>query len=355
MNRHDSFPADRSVSVETRAAKPWDRREFVKGMAALAGSAGLLGYDPRPAAAEPPPEITKIRLVHSPAICLAPQYLAEELLHLEGFSEVEYVKVGVEPAGQLMAEGQADMSMWDVPGTIPLLDAGKPIVMLAGIHAGCYELFGNDRIHSVRDLKGARIGVYAVAGGDYVLISSILAYIGMDPRKDVNWVVGSHFTDAMHFFIDGKVDAFMGFAPEPQELRAKKIGHVIVNTSQDRPWSQYFCCAVSANRGFIAKNPIATKRALRAFLKAADICAREPERVARYLVDKGYEPRYEIGLEVLKSLPYARWRQSNPEDTLRFHALRLYEVGMLKSTPQKLIAQGTDWRFLNELKKELKA
>ncbi len=77
--------------------------------------------------------------------------------------------------------------------------------------------------------------------------------------------------------------------------------------------------------------------------------------MARYLVEKGFEPRYEIGLEVLKALPYDRWRRANPEDTIRFLSLRLHEMGMIKSTPQKLIAQGTDWRFLNELKKELKA
>jgi NitT/TauT family transport system substrate-binding protein len=108
-------------------------------------------------------------------------------------------------------------------------------------------------------------------------------------------------------------------------------------------------------REFIERNPVATKRTLRALLKAADLCANEPDRAARYLVAKGYEPRYEIALAVLKTLPYNRWRESNPEDTLRFHALRLHEVGMIKNTPQKLIAQGTDWRFLNELKKELKA
>ncbi len=53
-------------------------------------------------------------------------------------------------------------------------------------------------------------------------------------------------------------------------------------------------------------------------------------------------------------MPYRKWREYNPEDTVRFYALRLHEVGMIKSTPQKLIAQGTDWRFLNELKRELK-
>jgi NitT/TauT family transport system substrate-binding protein len=39
---------------------------------------------------------------------------------------------------------------------------------------------------------------------------------------------------------------------------------------------------------------------------------------------------------------------------VRFYALRLHEAGMIKAIPQKLIAQGTDWRFLNELRKELK-
>ena len=79
-----------------------------------------------------------------------------------------------------------------------------------------------------------------------------------------------------------KVDALMAFAPIPQELREKKIGRVIVNSAVDLPWSQYFCCTVLANREFVRKHPVATKRALRAILKATDICALEPERVAKY-------------------------------------------------------------------------
>jgi NitT/TauT family transport system substrate-binding protein len=67
------------------------RRAFVKALAAA--GAGLLGHARTGFAAEPPPEIQKIRLVHAPAICLAPQYLAEELLRLEGFSEVEYIDI----------------------------------------------------------------------------------------------------------------------------------------------------------------------------------------------------------------------------------------------------------------------
>jgi len=352
--KNDKVGANYFSDLKFHHDRRWDRREFVKGLSAVAGSAALLGL-PQSARAEPPPETKKIRLIHAPAICLAPQYIAEELLHLEGFSEIEYVKLVSGAGPGLLAEDRADISMWDVPAIIPFLDAGKPIVMLGGIHAGCFELIGNETVQSIADLKGKNVAIQAVGGGDHVLMSSMLAYVGMNPQRDVNWIVGTKVTDAMRLFVEGKAHAFMGFAPEPQELRERKIGHVIVNTGQDRPWSQYFCCSVSANREFLSRYPIATKRALRAFLKAADICAQEPERAARLLAAKGYEPRYEIGLEVLKSLPYNRWRQANPEDTLRFHALRLHEVGMIKSSPQKLITQGTDWRFLNELKKELKA
>jgi NitT/TauT family transport system substrate-binding protein len=265
---------------------------------------------------------------------------------------VEYVRE--EMSSLSFDNGRADISMDASPHFVTLLDMGKPVVALAGIHVGCYELFGHERVRAIRDLKGKRVPIPALASIEHIMLSSMAAYVGIDP-KQIDWVQAGSIAASQRLFEEHKVDAFLGFAPQPQELRAKKIGRVILNTTQDKPWSQYFCCSLGGNRDFIAKHPVATKRAVRAFLKAADICAQEPERVARFLVTRGYEPRYEIGLEVLKGLPYNRWRDLNPEDALRFLALRLHEVGMIKTAPQKLIAQGTNWRFLNELKKELKA
>jgi NitT/TauT family transport system substrate-binding protein len=294
-------------------------------------------------------------MLGGPAICRAPQLIAEDLLLAEGFADIEYVRTGRVLGASAIAQGLADIAVWDIQSTLPVLDAGDQVVVLAGIHAGCWELFANKGIDTLRDLKGKTVAIRALKLGDHVLLSCMLAYIGMDPRSAVNWLAGPAVTDAMPLFVDGKADAFVGFPPQPQELRAKKLGHVIIDTAQDRPWSQYYCCVAIARREFVHAYPGATKRVLRAFLKAADICAQEPERAAGLLAKKGYEPRHAIALEVLKSLPYDRWRQIDPEDTLRFYALRLHEVGMIKTTPQKLIAQGTDWRFLNELRKELKA
>jgi NitT/TauT family transport system substrate-binding protein len=88
--------------------------------------------------------------------------------------------------------------------------------------------------------------------------------------------------------------------------------------------------------------------------KAIDVCAHESERGTRFIVDKGYAERYDYALQTMKDVPYSKEWGYDPEDTARWYALRLHEVGMIKSSPQKLIAQGTDWRFLTELKKEQK-
>jgi NitT/TauT family transport system substrate-binding protein len=111
---------------------------------------------------------------------------------------------------------------------------------------------------------------------------------------------------------------------------------------------------VVGHREFVRQHPVAAKRALRAILKATDVCALEPDRAARSLVDKGLAKNYDYALQTMQEVPYNRWREYDPEDTVRFYALRLHEIGLIQSTPQKIIAQGTDWRFFNELKKELK-
>jgi NitT/TauT family transport system substrate-binding protein len=249
--------------------------------------------------------------------------------------------------------GEVDMVLNFVGPLLVRLDAGDPLVILAGGHVGCFELFGTERVRAIRDLKGKIVSVPELGSPQHVFLASIAAHVGLDPGKDIDWVIHPR-AEAMQLLTEGKIDAFLGFPPEPQALRAKGIGHVVVNSAVDRPWSQYFCCMVYTRREFAQKYPVATKRALRAILKAADVCALEPERTAELLVDKGYTPNYSYALQTMKELPYGKWREYDHEDTVRFYALRLQEAGMIKATPQKIIAQGTDWRFLNALKKEFK-
>jgi NitT/TauT family transport system substrate-binding protein len=340
--------------VLNRRERKLGRRKFLREIT-LAGAAPLVGMFPMPVAGEPPPETTRLRVLVSTVLCEAPVHAADDLLRGEGFSDLQYVQhaLGRGPY-QRLASGEVDLATVTSMGGVLRVEAGDPVVMLAGYHAGCFELFGNDRVHAIRDLKGKVAVVQQIGTTPHALIASMASYVGLDPQKDITWAIKSG-REAIQFFIDGHADAFMGFPPEPQELRARKIGHVVVSTTTDRPWSQYFCCMIASNREFVRKHPAATKRAIRAILKSADMCARDPKQTARLQVDRGYTKSYDQALQVARETPYGKWRQHDAEDTVRFFALRLREAGFIKSNPQQIIAKGTDLRFIKELMRELKA
>ena len=326
------------------------RRGFLTS-ASAAGAAGLLGA-PAALAAEPPPETRTIRFARSRSICLAPLYSAEELLREEGFTDIAYVPTASGTAhAKALGRGEIDLTQIFAPPILINIDGGEPISILAGIHVGCFELFGNSSIRSIADLKGKTVGIFELGAATHVFLASMATHVGLDPGKDINWVTGNTPKD---LFAAGKIDAFLGFPPEPQELRARKIGRVVVNSSTDRPWSQYFCCVLAGNKEWVRKHPVATKRAMRAILKATDHCAMHPERDALRLVEQGITPRLDYALQALKEMPYDKWHVYHPEDTVRFYALRLHEAGMIKTSPNKILAQGTDWRLLTDLKRELK-
>ena len=197
------------------------------------------------------------------------------------------------------------------------------------------------------------MGVWVLDSHPHKLTSLIANYVGLDPVHDIEWVR------------DRKPDARLcrrenrcvprRYARTADPARPERFpGHTVVNIAVDRPWSQYFCCMVAGSTDYVTKYPVATKRVLRAILKAADFCASNPELAAQELVDRGFLPNYDYALATLNETPHDRWRDYDAEDSVRFYALRMQETGMIKSSPQQIIANGTDWRFLNELKRELK-
>ena len=329
----------------------YTRRWLLKTLSAAA-AAGITGT-PRVLTAAEAPETTTVRIVDDGTICIAPLFAAEELLGAEGFTDVRYPKIAAgAQVDEGLARGVADFGVFAPTEHMLALDVGAPITVLAGVHVGCFELFAREGIHNITDLKGKTVGLHA---SPISLLTLMAAQVGLDPAKDIEWVTSADpKVRPLELFADGKIDAFLGFPPEPQELRARRAGHVILNTATDLPWSQYFCCMLASNREYVRKHPIATKRVLRAVLKATDLCVTEPSRVAQRIVDGGFTARYDYALETLSGVPYDKWREYDPEDSIRFYVLRLREAGLIKSTPRQIIAKGTDWRFLDELKRELK-
>ena len=336
------------------------RRQFLRSLAGLSLSAAGLALleacgspAATPATSAEQLETTTIRLAQT-VLCIAPQYVAEAALKSEGFTDVQYVKMSTGLIVKSLVAGEIDMSMHFSAPSIIQIDAGIPITFLAGVHVGCWKLFGSDQIQTIADLKGKAVAITELGGSDHVFLSTIAASIGLDPNKDIRWTTHP-VTESKQLFAEGKIDAFLAFPPLAQELQTKKIGHVLLNSMMDKPWSQYFCCMATTSREFMQKNPVATKRALRAILRASDLCAQHPEQAARLVVDKGFTDNYEYALQAMQEIPYNNWREYDPADTLRFFALRLRDAGMVKSSPDETIARGADWRFLNELKQELPA
>jgi NitT/TauT family transport system substrate-binding protein len=186
-------------------------------------------------------------------------------------ADVQYVQAGTGVAAQSLARGEADLSMNFIGPNLLRIEAGDPAVMLAGGHVGCLELVGTERVRAIHSMD-----------------------------------------ESVRLLTEGKVDAVLTFPPWSQELREKQIGHVLVSTAMDWRWSQYFCCMVLGHREFVRKYPVAMKRALRAILKTAAVCALEPDHAARFLVDRGFAQCYDYALQLMQDIPYGRWQELDP-------------------------------------------
>ena len=289
-----------------------------------------------------------------PGICVAPRYIAEDLLRAEGFTDISYVAV---PARRLSGgmHGARSISLMNfvAPVLVPM-DAGDPITVLAGVHRRVLRAVrATSTSGRITDLKGKSVGVQALGSSQHIFLASMAAHVGLDPARTST---GSRVRRPKPWSSSPRARSM------PSWLSARAPGTAgQQNRSRDRQQgARPALVAVlllhgGGNTDFVREHPVATKRAMRAILKAADLCAADPERAAQRLVDGGFTQRYDYALQTLTDLPYDRWREYDPEDTMRFYALRLHEVGMIESSPNKLIADGTDWRFLNELKRELKA
>lgn len=193
-----------------------DKREPLRMMAAALTGVGLFGRS-EPARAEPLPETARIRLNKVRSICPAPQYVAEELLRGKGFTDIQYVGegsagIGGMPAAQALVAGAVDISMNFAAPLAVAVDAGAPITILGGVHPGCFELFGSERIRTITDLKGKTAESPGINSAQYLFLASISASVGLDAQRDINWVTHSP-AEAMRLFADDKIDALLAFPP----------------------------------------------------------------------------------------------------------------------------------------------
>jgi NitT/TauT family transport system substrate-binding protein len=305
------------------------------------------------AAGEPPPEVTSIRIPRTYTACMAPLLFAQDYL-LEDGIEVEYITRDADYALiDDVAAGKIDMGYYFIPPLAHAVDAGLPIVMLGGAHTACFQIIAVPEVRDLADLRGRRIGIVVrePQAGDYSFVAAILQRIGIAPGSDVELVPVKR-ADVLTA-LGPRVDAMLVTLAHTLTLRDTNQGHVLIDSVADAPWSQNICCAFFANREFVEANPVTTRRGLRAMLKAVDHSARDSAGAAARFVEEGWVVTNAYATRTLDEVSLDVWRSHDVADAIRFYGLYLHEAGLVSSTPEEIIAKGTDLTFFNELKSEL--
>jgi NitT/TauT family transport system substrate-binding protein len=304
---------------------------------------------------EPPPEITRIRVPRTYFACNTPFLFAEELLHEEGFTDVELVtaELHYDFFGKV-ADGVIDLAYLFMPETTYAIDQGLPLLILGPANAGCTQIWATEDIVGMGDLRGKRLGIGPIRSehpAHYAFITSILQWVGIEAGKDVELVTvnGSHVLTAL-----GKeVDAVWTWSPQTLTLATTRGSHVIFDSFAEDPWRQYSCCGIIARKEFVEEYPVATRRALRAIYQALDLSHNNPDLAVDRSIQKGWILTEDYARSSFAQLSFDTWRRYDPEDSLRFYGLFMHEAGLIKSTPEEIIQKGTDLTFFNELKQEL--
>jgi ABC-type nitrate/sulfonate/bicarbonate transport system substrate-binding protein len=338
------------------------RREVLRSAAGIAGTvvAGRLlapylprfpgaGLAPARAAPLPPPETTTIRLGTLP--CDHPVMAAEPFLQQEGFTRPEIL------GGAQLASGRVDIDVaFTVFDIALLLEAGQHPVVLAPLHPGCVEIWAQPGIQALQDLRGRTVVVTArtLANTGYSNFAIVLKQAGVDPAQ-VNWVVQPD-ANPVALFLAGRNDAVRVATVAAAALRSNPAnrGHVIHNQLMDRPWSQMSCCFLIARQDWVRANPVAAERAVRAVLRAADAQTASRADAVKRVTDRGLfggPANFDNVLYAASMVP-ANWRDLDPEQSLRFYAQLLVDVGLLRLSVDDIV-RTLDLTILGELKAEL--
>jgi NitT/TauT family transport system substrate-binding protein len=184
------------------------------------------------------------------SVCGTTQEIVADLLRAEGFTDVRYVYAPWDAYEETIARGEADFVQNFAIEHVSAIDRGLDITVLTGLHVGCNEVFGKEDLRGFADLRGKRVGAPVPGLSGQGLLSLMAAQVGLDPGKDINWVY-SGSVDPRQLFVDGKIDAFLSYPPQAQDLRARHVGRVLLKTAVDHPWSYYFCCMLAGNRDFV--------------------------------------------------------------------------------------------------------
>jgi NitT/TauT family transport system substrate-binding protein len=233
---------------------------------------------------------TKVKLAYLGLTCEAAMFVAKE----KGFFEeegldVEFVKTDWDGLRDGLGLGRFDANYTLIMYLLKPIEQGLDVKITGGVHSGCLRVQAgaNSSINSVADLKGKKIGIPTMGSPPFLFTSRVLAAQGMDPMKDVTWMVVA--PEVMGLALEkGQVDAVADSEPLGSILAAQANVRTIADQAVDEPYRDEYCCATVVSGKFAASNPSGAAKVTRALLKGAMWVDENPTAAANLSVEKKY-------------------------------------------------------------------
>ena len=304
----------------------------------------------------------KLKVAYLGLTCEAPIFVANEkgFFKDEGL-DVELVKTDWDGLRDGLGLGRFDANHTLIMYLLKPIEQGLDVKLTGGIHTGCLRVQAgaNTDIKTVEDLRGKRIGIPTMGSPPFLFASRVMAAHGMDPRKDVTWLMIA--ADVMELALaNGQVDAVADSEPIGSILLAKGKVRTVADQAADPPYRDEYCCAAVVSGKLAARDPAAAAKVTRALLKGAKWVGENPTAAANLSVEKKYiAASAEINAQAISKLKYipgvARCR-----DSIARAAKEMQEAGLLNAStdPAELAKRAwldldgvtDDW--INDLKVE---
>lgn len=277
----------------------------------------------------------KVKLAYLGLTCEASMFVAQEkgFFKEEGL-DVELMKTDWDGLRDGLGLGRFDANYTLIMYLLKPIEQGLDVKITGGVHTGCLrvQVGSKSEIKSIEQLKGKKIAVPTHIGSPpFLFASRVLAAHGVNPNKDVEWVVKP--PDVLGLALDtGQVDAIADSEPIGSILAAQNKLQTIADQAMDSPYGAEYCCAVVVSGKFASRDPSSAAKVTRALLKGARWVNENPAAAAKLAVENKYTAAsVELNAQALGRLKYmpaiAQCRKS-----LDLAASEMKTAGLLKPT-----------------------
>ncbi len=280
------------------------------------------------------------------SLCGAPIYIAYEkgFFAEEGFdvnlisADTETRKIGLNNGTIPIVNGDFQF--------FPSIEEGVNVKVVDGLHNGCIKFVvrPDSDIKGVKDLKGKKIGVDEIGGTPHQVASVWLEQAGISAIQQDGEVEFLPFSDGnleLEALYQGEIDVAAMWDPLGSVAEKEGKVKVIFDLSTDPAFAGKYCCFLYASEKLLDEKPDEIAALLRAYRKAQDWIAKNPEEAVNIIISGKYAQieDKDLAVQLITSYEYPTLEdresdKQNVQKDVEYFVKALYDIGYLKSEPE---------------------